>query len=234
MTSHKVVSNTEWIAARKKLLAEEKAFTRLRDELSRKRRELPWERVEKQYTFDTAVGTQSLADLFEGREQLVVYHFMFAPDWETGCKSCSFWADNFNGIVDHLKQRDVSFAAISRAPLAKLQAFQRRMGWSFRWVSSGNNSFNFDYQVSFTAQQMEGEVEYNYGKQKFPHTDAPGVSVFVRDEQGNVFHTYSSFGRGIDMFNTAYHYLDLVPKGRDEENLPFPMAWVKLHDQYAT
>jgi predicted dithiol-disulfide oxidoreductase (DUF899 family) len=233
MINHSIVSKEAWVAARKQLLQKEKEFTRLRDELSRERRELPWERVEKKYVFETESGSQSLGDLFEGRQQLVVYHFMFAPEWDTGCKSCSFWADNFNGIVAHLNQRDVSFVAISRASWNKLHAFARRMGWSFKWASAGSNDFNFDYQVSFTAQQIEGEVEYNYGKRKFPATDAPGVSVFVRDEQGNIFHTYSSFGRGIDMLNTAYHYLDLVPKGRDEEGLPYSMAWVKLHDLYA-
>lgn len=230
--SHQVVSKEEWIAARKRLLSKEKEFTRLRDELARERRELPWERVDKQYLFETASGQRALPDLFAGRQQLVVYHFMFAPEWESGCKSCSFWADNFNGIVAHLKQRDVSFVAVSRAPWKKLHAFAQRMGWSFKWVSSGGNDFNFDYQVSFTEQQMRGEVEYNYGKRKFPATDAPGVSVFLRDGDA-VFHTYSSFGRGIDMLNTAYHYLDLVPKGRDEDGLPSTMAWVKLHDQYS-
>jgi len=229
---HQVVSKDEWITARKRLLSKEKEFTRLRDELSRERRELPWERVDKQYVFETAAGSRALPDLFEGRHQLVVYHFMFAPEWENGCKSCSFWADNFNGIVAHLKQRDVSFVAVSRAPWKKLHAFAQRMGWSFNWVSSGGNDFNFDYQVSFTEQQIRGEVDYNYDKRKFPSTDAPGVSVFLRDGD-TVFHTYSSFGRGIDMLNTAYHYLDLVPKGRDEEDLPSTMAWVKLHDQYS-
>ena len=231
--SHPVVSQDEWIAARRRLLAKEKEFTRLRDELSRERRELPWERVDKPYVFETQNGRQTLADLFDGCHQLVVYHFMFAPDWENGCKSCSFWADNFNGIVAHLRQRDVSFVAVSRAPWQKLHAFAQRLGWNFKWVSSGGNDFNFDYQVSFTEQQMQGEVDYNYGKRRFPATDAPGVSVFLR-EGDSVFHTYSSFGRGIDMLNTAYHYLDLVPKGRDEEGLPSPMAWVKLHDQYST
>ena len=230
--NHQVVSKQEWIAARKRLLDKEKEFTRLRDDLSRERRELPWERVDKEYEFETQFGQQTLADLFEGRRQLVVYHFMFAPNWDNGCKSCSFWADNFNGIIAHLKQRDVSFAAVSRAPWQKLHAFAQRLGWSFNWVSSGSNDFNFDYQVSFTEQQMQGEVDYNYGKRKFPATDAPGVSVVVRDGD-DVLHTYSSFGRGIDMLNTAYHYLDLVPKGRDEDGLPSAMAWVKLHDLYS-
>jgi len=229
--NHPIVSKEEWLGARKRLLAREKEFTRLRDELARERRALPWERVEKSYLFDSERGRQSLADLFGDRHQLVVYHFMFAPDWENGCKSCSFWADNFNGIVPHLRQRDVAFAAVSRAPWQKLQAFARRLGWTFNWVSSGGNDFNYDFQVSFTEQQMQGDVDYNYGRQRFPSSDAPGVSVFARD--GNeVFHTYSSFGRGIDMLNTAYHYLDIVPKGRDEDDLPSPMAWVKLHDLY--
>lgn len=230
--NHPVVSKDEWIAARKRLLAKEKEFTRLRDDLSQERRALPWERVDRTYVFESETGPQTLVDLFDGRHQLVVYHFMFAPEWENGCKSCSFWADNFNGIVAHLKQRDVSFVAVSRAPWQKLQAFAQRLGWSFRWVSSGGNEFNFDYQVSFTEQQVQGEVDYNYGKRKFPTTDAPGVSVFLRDGV-NVFHTYSSFGRGIDMLNTAYHYLDLVPKGRDEDDLPSPMTWVKHRDQYS-
>jgi len=226
-----VVSRDEWLEARKELLTAEKEFTRRRDDLSRQRRELPWERVDKAYRFDTAAGPRTLAELFEGRHQLVVYHFMFGPTWEAGCKSCSFWADNVNGIVPHLKQRDVTFVAISRAPLQKLQAFAKRLGWTFNWVSSGENDFNFDYHVSFTEAQMSGEVDYNYGKRRFPATEAPGISVFLRDGD-TVFHTYSTFGRGLDMMNTAYHYLDLVPKGRDEEGLPSTMAWVKLHDQY--
>jgi predicted dithiol-disulfide oxidoreductase (DUF899 family) len=230
--NHPVVSKEEWIAARKRLLAKEKQFTKMRDELSRERRDLPWERVGKTYLFEGVKGRQSLADLFDGRHQLVVYHFMFAPEWENGCKSCSFWADNFNGIIDHLKQRDVSFAAVSRAPLQKLQAFAKRLGWSFNWVSSGGTDFNFDFQVSFTEQQVQGEVDYNYDKRRFPTTEAPGVSVFFREGM-SVFHTYSSFGRGLDILNTAYHYLDLVPKGRDEQDPAHPMSWVKLHDQYA-
>jgi len=194
--NHQVVSKDEWIAARKQLLSKEKEFTRLRDELSRQRRDLPWERVDKQYVFEGANGPLTLPELFDGRHQLVVYHFMFAPEWENGCKSCSFWADNFNGIVAHLNQRDVSFAAISRAPWQKLHAFAQRLGWTFRWVSSGATDFNFDYRVSFTEQQVRGEVDYNYEQRKFPATDAPGVSVFLRDGD-TVFHTYSSFGRGI-------------------------------------
>ena len=231
--NHQIVSKDEWIAARKQLLAKEKALTRLRDELALERRELPWERVDKSYVFDTIQGPRTLAELFDGRQQLVVYHFMFAPNWEAGCKSCSFWADNFNGIVPHLKQRDVALVAVSRAPLAKLRAVAQRLGWTFNWVSSGNNDFNYDYQVSFTEQAIQGEVAYNYDECKFPATDAPGVSVFLRDGEA-VYHTYSTFGRGLDMLNTAYHFLDLVPKGRDEGGLPSTMAWVRLHDQYAS
>ena len=236
MQQHRIVSGEEWVAARKLLLAREKQFTRARDELSKARRELPWRRVDKAYAFDGPDGRKTLADLFEGRSQLIVQHFMFDPDWDAGCKSCSFWADNFNGIVVHLKQRDVSFVAVSRAPLPKIEAFKRRMGWSFKWVSSYPSDFNRDYQVSFESSELErGTAEYNFEK----HTgdsprELPGVSVFARDERGNVLHTYSCYARGLDMLNAAYHYLDLVPKGRDEDGLSFPMAWVRLHDQYGT
>jgi predicted dithiol-disulfide oxidoreductase (DUF899 family) len=233
MSTHEVVSNADWLIARRRLLGKEKEFTRLRDELSEERRKLPWERVDKQYLFQSAAGPQALLDLFGTRHQLVVYHFMFGPDWEVPCKSCAFWADNFNGIVAHLQQRDVAFVSISRAPWEKLRAFADRAGWTFNWVSAGANDFNHDYQVSFGDEQIEGEVTYNYVQQKFPSTEAPGVSVFIRDDHGNVFHTYSSFGRGIDMLNTAYHYLDLVPQGRNEGGLPHPMSWVKFRDQYA-
>jgi predicted dithiol-disulfide oxidoreductase (DUF899 family) len=234
MPDHRIVGRDVWAEARKALLAKEKDFTRLRDELSRARREMPWERVEKEYVFEGRDGPVTLADLFEGRAQLVVYHFMFAPEWETGCKSCSFWADNFNGAVPHLRQRDVSFAAISRAPIGKLQAFARRMGWSFTWVSSGSNNFNFDYAVSFTPEALQaGKTVYNYAPNSMSISDLPGVSVFIRDESGAIFHTYSAYARGIDMLNGAYSFLDIVPKGRDEEGLAHSMAWVKLHDEYA-
>jgi predicted dithiol-disulfide oxidoreductase (DUF899 family) len=231
---HKVVSQEEWISARKELLIKEKELTRLRDQLSRQRRKLPWVQLERDYIFDSPAGKQTLADLFEGRSQLVVYHFMFAPDWEEGCPSCSFWADNFNGIGVHLDQRDVTMVAISRAPLGKLEAFKKRMGWSFKWVSSYHNDFNYDYHVSFTPEALEKEVDYNYGSLRTDEPELPGVSVFYKDEQGNVFHTYSSYARGIDMLNTAYHYLDLVPKGRDEDRLAFTMEWVRYHDRYGT
>jgi predicted dithiol-disulfide oxidoreductase (DUF899 family) len=230
---HRVVSHKAWIEARRKFLAKEKKFTRLRDELSRQRRALPWEKVEKQYVFDGPRGKETLAELFDGRSQLVVYHFMFAPDWNEGCKHCSFWADNFNGIGVHLNHRDVSFTAISRAPLAKLEAFKKRMGWSFNWVSSGQNDFNYDYQASFTAQEVEsGAAFYNFSKFDVGVTDREGVSAFYKDKSGTIFHTYSSYARGIDMLNTAYHYLDLVPMGRDEDALEFTQSWVRHHDRY--
>jgi predicted dithiol-disulfide oxidoreductase (DUF899 family) len=232
MSEHQIASHEEWIAARRRFLEKEKDFTRLRDQLSRERRELPWEIVEKPYVFQGENGPETLADLFDGRSQLIVYHFMYDPDWDIGCKSCSFWADNFNGIIPHLNQRDVSMVAISRAPLQKLQSQARSLGWSFKWVSCADSDFNFDYNVSFSpADFARGEAYYNYAKQKPTRTDLPGVSVFLR-EPGRILHTYSTFSRGIDMLNTAYHYLDLAPKGRDEEALPYPMAWVKHRVAY--
>jgi predicted dithiol-disulfide oxidoreductase (DUF899 family) len=235
MTDHQIVSGDEWIEARRRLLAKEKDFLRLRDELSRERRELPWERVAKPYVFDGPAGKESLADLFAGRSQLIVYHFMFSPDADNGCKSCSFWADSYNGVIPHLNQRDVSFAAVSRAPLAKLQAFAARLGWSFKWVSSGNNDFNYDYHVSFRPQDVaHGTATYNYADYSRSAPDLPGFSVFFKDTGGDIFHTYSTYSRGLDPMNVAYQLLDLVPKGRDETGLPHPMAWVRFHDQYAT
>lgn len=234
MTKHLVVSHEEWVKQRRELLAKEKEFTRLRDQLNQARRDLPWERVAKRYEFDGPGGKVTLAEAFEGRSQLVVYHFMFAPEWENGCKSCSFWADNFNGIVPHLNQRDATFAAISRAPLPKLQAFAKRLGWSFKWLSSAGSDFNYDYNVSFRPEDIAaGRAVYNYRPTTMNMSDLPGISVFFRDEEDTVFHTYSTYSRGIDMFNTAYNYLDIVPKGRDEAGLQHAMAWVKLHDQYA-
>lgn len=233
MKPNAVVSREEWLAERKRLLAKEKEFTRLRDELSSERRELPWVRVEKDYVFDAPGGKQTLSDLFEGRSQLVVYHFMFGPNWEQGCKSCSFWADNFNGIIVHLNHRDVTMVAVSRAPLEKLEPFRKRMGWGFKWVSSFGNDFNRDYHVSFSKEEIaRGEMVYNFQPTKFPSDEAPGISVFHKNEKGEVFHTYSCYARGLDMLNGAYHYLDLVPKGRDEESLSHTMEWVRLHDRY--
>jgi predicted dithiol-disulfide oxidoreductase (DUF899 family) len=233
LNDHKVVSLNEWLEARKQLLSQEKEFTRLRDQLSRQRRELPWVKVEKNYVFEGPDGKTTLAELFEGRSQLVVYHFMFAPDGKPPCRSCSFWADSFNAIGVHLNHRDVTMVAISRAPSEKLEAFKRRMGWNFNWVSSENNDFNYDYHVSFTPEALKGQVEYNYAKRKIVDTaDMPGVSVFYKDGNGNIYHTYSAYARGIDILNTTYSYLDLVPKGRDEDELEFSMAWVRYHDKY--
>jgi predicted dithiol-disulfide oxidoreductase (DUF899 family) len=233
MAEHTIVPREEWVAARRQLLAKEKEFLRLRDELSSERRRLPWERVAKQYTFEGPGGRETLADLFGGRSQLLVYHFMFAPDWEAGCPGCSFWADSFNDVIAHLNARDVSLVAISRAPLQKLQGFARRMQWHFKWLSGAESDFNFDYQVSFRPEDLaRGTAVYNYTKHDRQNTDMPGFSVFFKDESGAVFHTYSTFARGLDSMNAAYQLLDLVPKGRDEAGLPFPMAWVKLHDLY--
>jgi len=233
MTEHQIVNRAEWTAARQQLLTAEKEFTRLRDELNRRRRELPWEPVDKSYVFEGESGKESLADLFDGRRQLVVYHFMYAPDWDIGCRGCSFWADNFNGIIPHLNARDVSFVAVSRAPLAKLHAQARRLGWTFKWVSSAGSDFNYDYQVSFTPETLaDGEAVYNYARQKIGSSDMPGVSVFLKDADGRIYHTYSSYARGLDMLNTAYHYLDLVPKGRDEDGFAFSMEWLRHRDGY--
>jgi len=233
MTVHNVVSPDEWTLARRALLHKEKEFQRLRDELSQARRALPWARVDAAYEFDGAAGRETLASLFDGHSQLLVYHFMFAPDWEVGCKSCAFWADNFNGITAHLAQRDVAFAAVSRAPYAKLAAFAKRLGWNFKWVSSENSTFNFDFRVSFRAEDVaNGNARYNDSPYAGTMTDLPGLSVFFKDADGTLFHTYSTYARGIDPFNVAYQLLDVVPKGRDEAALPHPMAWVRFHDSY--
>ncbi len=233
MQDHTVVSGDAWLKARKELLAKEKEFTRLRDQLSQARREMPWEKVDKAYVFEGPAGKETLADLFEGKSQLIVYHFMYGPDWEEGCPSCSFWADNFNGIDVHLNHRDISMIAVSRAPLETLDAYKKRMGWTFKWVSSLDTEFNFDFNVSFTPEEMEkGEMNYNYEKRKFPSDEGPGISVFYKNGNGEVFHTYSCFSRGLDMLNGAYHYMDLAPKGRDEDDLPYSMSWLSRRDQY--
>jgi predicted dithiol-disulfide oxidoreductase (DUF899 family) len=234
MTAHKVVSHDAWIAARQRFLLKEKEFTRLRDELSRERRELPWERVDKEYVFEGTNGRETLADLFGTHSQLIVYHFMYGPDWEIGCRSCSFWADNFNGIVPHLAARDASLVAVSLAPLQKLQAQARRFGWTFKWVSSHGSDFNFDYHVSFSPEALaRGETVYNYTPQKLGSTEMPGISAFFRD--GNqIYHSYSTYARGLDMLNAAYHYLDITPKGRDEQGLSYPQQWVKHRIAYET
>ena len=230
---HAVLSHEEWLAARTAFLAKEKEFTRLRDELSRQRRELPWEKVEKQYVFDGPNGKTTLADLFENRSQLMVHHFMFNPAWDEGCKHCSFWADNWNSITIHLNHRDVSFVAISRAPLAKLEAFKKRMGWNFQWFSSGQTDFNYDFYVSFTPDQIRNGIGFwNYQESNPRSEDHVGFSVFSKGSDGAIYHTYSCYSRGVDMLNAAYHYLDLVPKGRDEDHLQFTQAWVRHHDSY--
>jgi predicted dithiol-disulfide oxidoreductase (DUF899 family) len=233
MASHKIVSKAEWVAARKEHLAKEKEFTRLRDELSKERRELPWEAVEKAYVFEGSKGTETLADLFGGRSQLMVYHFMLGPGWKEGCQSCSFIADHFDGMTIHLANRDVTLVVASRAPLEEIEAFKKRMGWKFKWVSSFGTDFNYDYQVSATQDELaSGEVYYNYTMTKFPSEERPGLSAFYKDETG-VFHTYSSYGRGLDILLGAYNFLDMAPKGRDEDGLAWPMAWVRHHDKYS-
>ena len=215
------------------MLAKEKEFTQLRDQLSSQRRELPWVKVDKEYVFDGPNGKETLSELFGESSQLVFYHFMFDPSWDEGCPSCSFWADNYNGIAVHLKHRDVTMVTVSTAPLAQLEAYKRRMGWTFKWVSSFETEFNRDYHVSFTAEELEnGEAVYNYDRRKAGSLEGPGISVFYKDANGDVFHTYSCYARGLDMLNGAYNYLDLVPKGRDEAGLSFSMEWVRRHDMY--
>ncbi len=237
MATHKVVKHEEWLKARKKHLAKEKEFTRLRDQLSRERRDLPWELVEKPYTFEGEHGTQTLGDLFEGRRQLVIYHAMFNPDtagpdtpWtaDAACYVCSFWMDNFNGVTVHLNHRDITIAAISRAPYAKIAAYKTRMGWTFPWLSSLGSDFNLDYRVSFT--EVGQPVDYNYRVRPWSVTEAPGISVFLKDG-GQIYHTYSTYERGLDMLNVAYHYMDLVPKGRDEHE-GGAVTWVRRRDEY--
>ena len=233
MQPHKIVSHEAWVAARKAHLADEKAFTRARDALSRKRRELPWEKVEKSYLFDGPDGKATLADLFGGKSQLIVYHFMLGPGWEAGCPSCSYLADHFDGAAIHLAQRDVAFVVVSRAPLPEIEKFKTRMGWKFKWVSSFGGDFNHDYQVSASPEEKaDGKVLYNYEMTTFPSEERPGASAFYKNDKGDVFHTYSSYGRGLDMFIGTYHFLDIAPKGRDEDDLAFSMAWVRHHDRY--
>jgi predicted dithiol-disulfide oxidoreductase (DUF899 family) len=230
--THQVVPHDQWLEARKAFLIKEKEFTRQRDELAQARRNLPWELVEKNYVFDSPDGKVTLAQAFGQQSQLVVYHFMFAPDWDAGCKSCSFWADNFNGISPHLRARDITFIAISRAPIDQLEAYKKRMGWSFQWLSSFGSDFNYDYNVSFTPQeQQKHEAAYNYGViDPEDMTDLVGISAFLKAEDGRTYHTYSTYSRGVDLLNGAYNYIDLTPKGRDEGgNTQF---WVRRHDEY--
>ncbi|HEX5687318.1 MAG TPA: thioredoxin family protein [Ideonella sp.] len=233
LTPHPVVTPDRWLERRRALLAREKELTHLRDQIVSERRALPWVRIDKPYVFDDPEGRRSLAELFEGRRQLVVQHFMFAPGWEAGCKSCSFMADHVDGARLHLAQRDVMFVAVSRAPLADIERFRQRMGWQFRWVSSFGTDFNHDFGVSFTAEERaKGEVFYNYSWQPFPLEEAPGVSAFYRDDAGAVFHTYSTYGRGVELMMGAYDFLDIAPKGRDEDGLGYTMEWVRHHDRY--
>ena len=236
MSVHKIVSQEKWIEAQRAHLTKEKELTRKRDELARLRRELPWVRVEKNYVFDTPAGKKTLADLFAGRSQLLVYHFMFGPDWKEGCPSCSFVCDHIDGAVEHLVARDVTLTMISRAPLTKIEAFKKRMAWHFPWVSSFGGDFNYDYQVSFTPEQRaKGKVDYNYEMQEFPSDEAPGLSVFYKDpNSGEIYHTYSVYARGLDALVGTYTLLDFVPKGRDEDELAFSMQWVRHHDRYGT
>ncbi len=232
MTKHTVVTREAWLAARKDLLAKEKELTRQRDAVSEARRALPWVKVDKPYVFDTLRGKRTLSDLFEGKSQLVVYHFMFDPSWTEGCKSCSFWADNFDRNVVHLKHRDVTLIAVSRAPLDKLEAYRKRMGWTFEWVSSFGSGFNHDYHATVTPEEVaQKTAEYNYAPSDWAG-ETPGISVFFKDEDSAVYHTYSCYSRGLDMMNAGYHYLDLVPKGRDEADLAYSMEWLRRRDQY--
>jgi predicted dithiol-disulfide oxidoreductase (DUF899 family) len=235
MTRPPIVSKQQWTEARKALLAREKENTRQRDELARQRRELPWVKVEN-YTFDGPTGKVTLADLFAGRSQLIVYHFMFGPDWKEGCPSCSYVSDHLEPTQPHLAARDTTLTMVSRAPIDKITAFKKRMGWTFPWVSSFHNRFNYDFDVTFDPEEhARGDVYYNFTRQPFPPLEGPGLSVFYKDPAtGEIFHTYSTYGRGLDQLVGTYTLLDLVPKGRDEDDLPFDMAWVRHHDKYAT
>lgn len=228
----KVVSQAEWIAARKELLAKEKSLTRQRDALAEERQRLPWVKVDKKYEFETASGKKSLADLFGGKSQLAIYHFMLGPDWEQGCPSCSLLGDHMDGMAIHLGQRDVRLMIVSRAPLGKIEEFKKRMGWKFPWVSSYGSEFNFDYGVSVAKEDMGKELIYNYKPTKFPSDERPGMSIFYKNANGEVFHTYSMYARGLEDLMGLYAILDRVPKGRDEAGLPHGMAWVRHHDRY--
>jgi len=232
-SQHEVVSPSEWLTARQAFLTKEKEFTRRRDALSAERRKLPWLKIDKEYIFDSPTGSQTLADLFGGKSQLIVYHFMFGPGWEQGCPSCSFLSDHFDATLIHLAHRDVALLAVSRAPLPEIAAFRKRMGWRFPWLSSHRNDFNQDFHVSFTKEEIEsGKAWYNYRENETVFEELPGASVFFKDKSGDIFHTYSTYSRGLDLLAGTYNFLDLVPKGRDEEGLPNTMAWVRHHDRY--
>jgi predicted dithiol-disulfide oxidoreductase (DUF899 family) len=231
--THPVLPREQWTTRRQALLARERELTRLGDEVARERRALPWVRVDKPYVFDTPTGPRTLAELFGPHRQLLVQHFMLGPGWEAGCPSCSFMTDHLGGALPHLAQRDVAVALVSRAPIDQIERFRQRMGWALTWVSSHRNGFNLDFQVSFTPEELaSGEVFYNYAKRPFPKTEAPGISVFFKDDAGAVFHTYSTYGRGVEAMMGTYDLLDLTPKGRDEDQLPFTMAWIRHHDRY--
>ena len=228
-----IVSRSEWLKARKALLEKEKAFTRARDELTRQRLALPWVKIEQPYRFEDLDGEHPFEDLFGQHSQLIVYHFMFGEDWEAGCQSCSFWADNYERNQVHLAARDVAIVAVSTAAPDKLAVYRKRMGWTFPWYSSRGSTFNQDFRVTFDAQTFNGdEPFYNFDTQKFPAPEAPGISVFYKADDGTIFHTYSTFSRGLDMYNAAYHMLDIVPNGRDESDLPYGQAWVRRRDEY--
>lgn len=229
----KIATDEEWLAARRALLQEEKALQRARDQLAGKRRRLPWRRIESDYEFEGADGRRSLLDLFGNASQLLIYHFMYHPDWDQGCKTCSFWADGFDASIPHLDARDVAFAVMSRGPLEKLLSYRQRMGWRFPWFSSADSTFNYDFGVSFTAEQIKsGNTFYNFRDGTSVGPEMPGISTFVRDDEGSIFHTYSTYSRGLDPLNSAYQLLDLVAKGRDENQLPLPMDWIRRHDEY--
>ncbi|RXZ36555.1 DUF899 domain-containing protein [Oxalobacteraceae bacterium CAVE-383] len=231
--NHPVVSGEQWLRERRALLAREKELMHLQDQVARERRELPWERVEKNYVFDTPDGHRTLADLFDGRSQLLVQHFMFVPGWEQGCTGCSFMADHTDGMNVHLAHRGITLVAVSRAPLADIERFRNRMGWRFEWVSSQDSDFNYDFDVSFTPEaQARGEIYYNYGMKSFAAEEMPGISVFYKNDAGEIFHTYSTYGRGVEVMIGAYKMMDLMPKGRDERDVPRKMEWVRHHDRY--
>jgi predicted dithiol-disulfide oxidoreductase (DUF899 family) len=231
---HPVVSHDEWVKARAKFLQEEKKFTKLRDELNERRRELPWEKVEKAYSFDGPDGKETLSDLFGGKGQLIFWHFMYGPDWKEGCSHCSCWADTFNAVAVHLRARDTIMAAVSMAPLTKIEAFKKRMGWTFKWVSAANTDFNYDFQASATPEELKaGKVLYNYREIKPFSDQLHGCSAFIKDDKGDVYHTYSTYARGVEALNGAFHYLDITAKGRDEDwSKGDTSHWIRHHDKY--
>ncbi len=233
MPEHAVVSREEWLKARVAHLAKEKELTRARDALAQQRQALPWVRIETNYVFDGPDGEVYFADLFDGSSQLLVYHYMYGKDWQSGCKSCSFWADQYDSFIVHLRQRDANMVAISRGPIDALEAFRKRMGWSFTWVSSARNSFNKDFAVSLDPEDIaKGGNNYNFATQRWEMDELPGLSTFYKDKDGAIFHHYSTYSRGLDMLNGAYHHMDVLPRCRDEGALPYGMAWLKLKDEY--